>query len=87
VGIDNGGLTGGSGGLLLSSAFMVGVLVCVEDVVPLLVLGRELGLECGRLVRERRERVEPTSESDSSPLSTWDFHLETRRSEERADSS
>jgi len=87
VGIDNGGLTGGSGGLLLSSPFMVGVLVCVEDVVPLLVLGLELGLECGRLVRERRERVEPTSDSESSPLSTWDFHLETRRSEERADSS
>ncbi len=51
---------------------MVGALVCVEDVVPLLVLvlGLELGLECERLVRERRERVEPTSESDSSPLST-----------------
>ena len=65
----NGGLASGRGGF---SALMVGALVCVEDVVPLLVLvlGLELGLECERLVRERRERVEPTSESDSSPLST-----------------
>jgi cytochrome c oxidase assembly factor CtaG len=67
MGAGNGGLEGERGGF---SALMVGVLVCVEDVVPLLVLGLEFGLECGRLVRERRERIEPTSESDSSPLST-----------------
>lgn len=54
---------------LLSSACDVGVFVWVEEVVPLRVLGFDLGLDCCRRLRDGFERVEPTSESSSSPLS------------------
>ena len=72
----------------------VGVLVCVEDVVLLLVLGFELDFEPPRLLRGR-ERVDATSESSSSVVSGAEcvFHLATRREEAprrsaaRADSS
>jgi hypothetical protein len=80
--------------LLTPSDRLVGVLVCVDDVVLLLVLDFETGLIRFRLLRGR-ERAEPTSDSSSSVVSGADrvFHLETRcstgprRSVVNADSS
>ncbi len=66
---------------LTSSDRLMGVLVCVEDVVLLLVLDFETSLIRFRLLRGR-EWAEPTSDSSSSVVSGADraFHLETRRS-------
>lgn len=63
---------GGGGDTILvgSSALIVGVLVRVDDMVPLLVLGINEGFEC-IFRRDGRERVEPTSD-ESSPLSRAD---------------
>lgn len=53
-----------------SSACTVnGVLVCVDEVVPLRVLGLEEADLDDTLRLEGRERVDPTSEWESSPLS------------------
>ena len=79
---------------LTPSDRMVGVLVCVDEVVLLLVLDFETSLIGFRLLRGR-ERAEPTSDSSSSVVSGTDcvFHLETRcstgprRSVVNADSS
>lgn len=74
---------------LVSIGWMVGVLVFVEDSVSLLARDFEFSFGWRRLLRDGRERVEPTSESSSSVLSapTLDLHLAPRRSAARADSS